>query len=115
MIGKNIRRIRKQQRLTLSELAERADIAKSYLSNIERNINQNPSIQVLEKLAAVLHVDIQALIETDSDVQTLPEDEWLLFIKNLQESGIEKKDLKEYKTVIEFIQWKNQKEKQEKP
>ena len=44
MIGKNIYWLRKEKGLTLSELAERANIAKSYLSNIERNINQNPSI-----------------------------------------------------------------------
>ena len=49
MIGKNIYLLRKEKGLTLSELAERANIAKSYLSNIERNINQNPSIQIVEK------------------------------------------------------------------
>ena len=37
MIGKNILRIRKGRALSLTELAERANIAKSYLSNIERN------------------------------------------------------------------------------
>lgn len=112
MIGKNIRAIRKQQRLTLSELAERAGIAKSYLSNIERNINQNPSIQVLEKIADVLKVDIHALIDTETETETekeeKPEEEWMDFIKELQDSGIEKEDLKEYKTVIEFIKWQNQ-------
>ena len=54
MIGKNIYLLRKEKGLTLSELAERANIAKSYLSNMERNINQNPSIQIVEKIAQVL-------------------------------------------------------------
>ena len=58
MIGNNIYRIRKQRGLTLSELAKKALISKSYLSNIERNLNKNPSIQVMEKIAAVLHVDL---------------------------------------------------------
>ena len=49
MIGKNIYWLRKEKGLTLSELAERANVAKSYLSNIERDINQNPSIQYSRK------------------------------------------------------------------
>lgn len=112
MIGKNIRRLRKEQGLTLSELAERAGIAKSYLSNIERNINQNPSIQVLEKIAAVLHVDIHVLLGIKSEHQVQPENEWLSFIQDLQDSGVEKEDLDEYRTVIEFIKWKNEKGRQ---
>lgn len=111
MIGKNIREIRKTQKMTLSELAERAGIAKSYLSNIERNINQNPSIQVLERIAAVLHVDIQMLLGNQTEQESHPGDEWLLFIKKLQESGLEKENLDEYKTLIEFIHWQNQKKK----
>ncbi|MGX2961370.1 helix-turn-helix domain-containing protein [Peribacillus sp. JNUCC 23] len=47
-------RIRKQRGLTLSELAEKAFISKLYLSNIERSLNKNPSIQVLEKIAGFL-------------------------------------------------------------
>lgn len=39
MLGKNIYQFRKKRGLTLSELAERAGVSKSYLSNIERNIN----------------------------------------------------------------------------
>ena len=57
MIGKNIYKLRTQRGLTLSELAERAVISKSYLSNIERNLNANPSIYVLEQIAEALQVD----------------------------------------------------------
>ena len=49
MIGKNIAEIRKRRGYTLSELAGLANISKSYLSNIERNINTNPSLQVMNK------------------------------------------------------------------
>ena len=65
MIGKNIYEIRKQRGFTLSELAERAKISKSYLSNIERNINKNPSIQVIKKIAMVLEIDLKALLNTE--------------------------------------------------
>jgi XRE family transcriptional regulator, master regulator for biofilm formation len=110
MIGKNIYVLRKEKGLSLSELAERAKISKSYLSNIERNINQNPSIHVVKKIASVLQVDLKALLKTDTseDEQKLPDKEWLDLVTELKESGIEKENIQEYKTLIEFIKWQNQ-------
>lgn len=109
MIGKNICDIRKRRGLTLSELADRASISKSYLSNIERNINQNPSIRVMKKIATVLDVELKTLLATGKDVdqgkQHL-EEEWLDFVKELKESGIEKEQIPEFKTLIEFVKWK---------
>lgn len=109
MIGKNIQEIRKRKGLTLSELAIRATISKSYLSNIERSVNTNPSVQILEKIATVLDVDLKTLIESTYQSQKLPESEWLDFIKELKESGVEKEQLQEFKTVIKFIKWQNKK------
>src|SRR5690625_3506921 len=105
MIGENIQRIRSRKGLTLSELAERADISKSYLSNIERNLNQNPSIQIIEKIASVLEVDFRMLIGINNIGDQIPEDEWLDFVNELKESGVGTEQLKEYKTVIEFAKW----------
>ncbi|NGY85273.1 helix-turn-helix transcriptional regulator [Bacillus megaterium] len=48
MIGDRIRTIRVQKRMTLSNLAEKANVTKSYLSNIERNISNNPTIEFVE-------------------------------------------------------------------
>ncbi|WP_090761623.1 helix-turn-helix domain-containing protein [Bacillus sp. OK048] len=106
MIGKNIYEIRMKKGLTLSALAERANISKSYLSNIERNLNQNPSIQVIKKIALVLDVDIKLLLKTleSKEDQQPPDKEWLDLVNELKESGIEKN---EYKTLIEFIKWQN--------
>jgi len=111
MIGENIQRIRSRKGLTLSELAERADISKSYLSNIERNLNQNPSIQIIERIATVLAVDYQMLIGINSVDDQIPEEEWLDFVKELKESGVEKDELQKYKSVIEFADWQNKQSK----
>ncbi|WP_066067982.1 helix-turn-helix domain-containing protein [Neobacillus soli] len=107
MIGKKIFEIRKRRGYTLSELAERANVSKSYLSNIERNINQNPSIQVIKKIASVLDVDLRALLETESSIKEkeLPDQELIDLVNELKESGIEK--IEEFKTLIEFIKWQN--------
>ena len=61
MIGKNIVEIRKRRGYTLLELAELSNISKSYLSNMERNINKNPSLEVIQKIATVLQVNISIL------------------------------------------------------
>jgi XRE family transcriptional regulator of biofilm formation len=110
MIGKNISKLRKQRGITLSELAERAFISKSYLSNIERNLNRNPSIHVLGKIASVLNVDLQRLLNQDRELEQEPtaekiEEEWLNFIDELKGTGIDKEDVQDYKIIIEFIKW----------
>lgn len=108
MIGKNIQRIRKRKGLTLSDCAERANISKSYLSNIERDLNKNPSIQIIEKIAGVLDVDLHTLLGTELyEKNQLLDSEWLDFISELRKLGVEKNQLKEFKSLIEFVKWQN--------
>lgn len=64
MLGTCIQRLRQEKGFTLSQLAAKTQISKSYLSHIERNIQSNPSIEVLMKIAFALEVDIQTLIMT---------------------------------------------------
>lgn len=111
MIGKNIYDIRKRRGLTLTELAERAGIAKSYLSNIERNLNQNPSINVIEKIASVLEVDLKELLGSGGDkIEPQMDNEWVEFVKELRDSGVEKDQIQEYKMLLDFIKWQNTKQ-----
>lgn len=107
MIGKNIHKLRKEKGFTLSELAEQANISKSYLSNIERELNDNPSIQVMEKITKVLDVDFKTLLEPKSEVPNLPDQEALNLVRELKNFGIEIEKLHEYKKVFEFIKWQN--------
>lgn len=111
MIGKNIYEIRKKRGYTLSELAEKASISKSYLSNIERNLNKNPSIQVLEKIASVLNVDLKTLLKSGANPEKrqLIEREWIDFVNELKDTGIDKEQIQEYRKLIEFIKWQNEK------
>lgn len=59
-VGHNIRRLRQQQMLSQEELANRADIHNSYLSGLERGL-QNPTIRVLVRIATALHVQFHSL------------------------------------------------------
>ncbi|MFD2671240.1 helix-turn-helix domain-containing protein [Marinicrinis sediminis] len=65
MIGKRIQQLRVSHGLTLSELASEAKVSKSYLSNIERDVQTNPSIHFLEKISVVLQVDVQQLLSSN--------------------------------------------------
>lgn len=111
MIGKIINEIRKKRGISLSELAERAKISKSYLSNIERNINQNPSIHVMKKIAIVLDVDLNSLIITEQNNSirdTKQDNEWQEFVNEMKDLKIEKDQISEFKSIIDYIKWKNQ-------
>lgn len=95
----------------MSELSERTGISKSYLSNIERNLKQNPSIHVMEKIALVLKVDLKTLLKIAADVETNQQldQEWMDFITDLKQSGIDKERIHEFKILIEFMKWNNDK------
>ncbi|MED0665682.1 helix-turn-helix transcriptional regulator [Bacillus badius] len=54
-IGENVKKIRKEKKLTQHELAEQMNISRSYLSDIENN-RKNPSSKTLESLAEKLNV-----------------------------------------------------------
>lgn len=108
MIGKRIQDLRIKRGMSLSELAERAGVAKSYLSAIERMIQVNPSIQVLEKLASVLGIPVQQLLidESVADENTI-DPEWFELAREAMQSGISKE---EFRSFLEFQKWRHHKE-----
>lgn len=97
----------------MSELAERAGVAKSYLSSIERNRQTNPSIQFLEKISDVLGVSINHFLNEESDsasFESLDED-WLKLVQSAMDSGVTKEQFREF---LEFNKWKLQQNKNDK-
>lgn len=105
MIGQRIKELRMARGLSLSDLAERSGIAKSYLSAIERSLQDNPSINVLEKLSAVLHVPVQHLLLSHDVIQDhgVLDAEWVHLAREAMTSGITKNQFREYLT---FQQWR---------
>ncbi|MEK5523400.1 helix-turn-helix domain-containing protein [Heyndrickxia sp. FSL W8-0423] len=105
MIGQRIKNFRLQKQLSLSELAEKAGVAKSYLSSIERNIQSNPSVQFLEKIAAVLGISVNSLLHEEiekTDENELDSD-WELLVREAMNSGVSKDEFREF---LEFNKWK---------
>lgn len=110
MLGEKIKKLRESRGWSLSELAERAGVAKSYLSTIERNLRRNPSIQFIEKIADVFHVSVTSLIEEESELDKMKMDanenldsDWINIVKEAMDSGIEKD---EFKAFLEYQKWR---------
>ena len=61
LLGRRVRSLRKEIRISQEELAFRADIDRTYISQIERGVG-NPSLLVLVKIAEVLRVTVPELL-----------------------------------------------------
>ena len=60
-LGKTIQRLRKAYNLSLSELAEQVGVAKSIISQIERN-ETNPTLATIWRLSQALDVSIERVL-----------------------------------------------------
>lgn len=63
-VAENIKRIRKQQKLSLERTAAEAGVSRSMLGQIERG-EANPSVAILGKLAAALKVPVEEFFRND--------------------------------------------------
>ncbi|WP_342429868.1 helix-turn-helix domain-containing protein [Neobacillus sp. FSL H8-0543] len=102
MIGDRVKKFRLEKKMSLSELAEQAGVAKSYLSSLERNLQTNPSIQFLEKIAAVLKVPVDYLIHEHINKDDLDSD-WMNLVKDAMKSGVSKEQFRDF---LEFNRWR---------
>lgn len=66
-LGKTIQHLRKTYNLSLSELAEQSGVAKSIISQIERN-ETNPTLATIWRLSQALDVSIERFLVQSDDV-----------------------------------------------
>ena len=59
-VGRRVRELRREARLTQAQLAEQADLAPHSVSRIERG-QQAPSLEALERMAKALQVEVADL------------------------------------------------------
>ncbi|MDP4083564.1 MAG: helix-turn-helix domain-containing protein [Bacillota bacterium] len=102
MIGDRVKKLRQEKKMSLSELADKAGVAKSYISSLERNLQRNPSIQFLEKIASVLNIPVDLLIHEQINKEELDGD-WMSIVKEAMNSGISKEQFREF---LEFQKWR---------
>jgi transcriptional regulator with XRE-family HTH domain len=65
-LGKTIQRMRKSYALSLSELSEQSGVAKSIISQIERN-ETNPTLATIWRLAQALDISMECVLQTAED------------------------------------------------
>ncbi len=71
--GKAIRRRRRELDLSQEELAEKAELHRTYISNIERG-ELNPSLETMEKLLKALNISFASLFANYGiDIESEPE------------------------------------------
>ncbi len=62
-LGRVLRTLRKEKGWTQNELAEKASVNRSYLTQLETGARVNPTIAVLKRLAKSLRVPVTELLE----------------------------------------------------
>jgi transcriptional regulator with XRE-family HTH domain len=61
MLAQNIKKLRKQRKLSQEELAKKAGVTYSTLIKLESGVNQNPTIKTIQQIAAALEVTLDEL------------------------------------------------------
>ena len=65
-LGKKIKEMRNQLGLTQEELADRCELTKGYISQLENNLN-SPSIATLTDILAALGSNLSAFFQEERD------------------------------------------------
>jgi XRE family transcriptional regulator, master regulator for biofilm formation len=107
-VGERIKNLRIQKNYSITELSIKAHVSKSYLSYIERGIQENPSLQVLSRLAKALTVTLEDLTGhpiNEHEEDSLPpiDPEWLDMIDEAIRNGVSKEEFAFY---IDFMKYK---------
>jgi len=63
MIGKNIKRLRREKGISQDKLSKLADLSLNTISKIELEENPNPTIETVQKIAGALGVSVEKILE----------------------------------------------------
>ena len=103
-LGRAVLKLRKAQNLSLSELSEQSGVAKSIISQIERN-ETNPTLATIWRLAQALDVSIERVLQTAEDEpfleKTLRTDTPIL----LSDDGKCRLEIIGWIKTVEWLQW----------
>lgn len=112
MIGERIKSLREKKGYSITKLADLAGVSKSYLSYIERNVQNNPSLQVLAKIAFHLDTNIEYLLGEDLSpkvwVDEVLDEEWHSIIRDAVDEGMSKGDFRALKDLVRSNKWKEE-------
>ncbi|MCH6267623.1 helix-turn-helix domain-containing protein [Neobacillus citreus] len=70
MDGKKLQRLRTEKGYSITKLSLLTGISKSYLSLLEREIQTNPGLEVLDRISGALEIPVELLISKESEDET---------------------------------------------
>ena len=103
-LGKTIQRLRKAYNLSLSELSEQSGVAKSIISQIERN-ETNPTLATIWRLSQALDISIERVLashDEDPFVETVSRADTPVLSS---EDGKIKLSIIGWIRTVEWLQW----------
>lgn len=103
-MGKTILRLRKAYNLSLSELSEQSGVAKSIISQIERN-ETNPTLATIWRLSQALDVSIEkvlASVDEEPFIEQITKGETPLL---RSDDGLCRLSIIGWSKTIEWVQW----------
>lgn len=101
MDGNTLKKIRQEKGYSLTKLSKLTTISKSYLSLLERGIQHNPSIEIIEKIAKALGVNISHLIQPTENKKS--ENSMIKLEINLLQESINQEKLDQIKQLITLL------------
>lgn len=102
--ARNLKRLRNEEQLSLDELASKTGISVSQLSGLEDG-SQRPSPNLLEKIAEVLSVSSDELMENDLIAKSILEvelEQFLQYSQSVIQSALETKNQGEHINIEEY-------------
>lgn len=116
MLGDNIRKIRKERKISINNLSKESGVSLGYLSDLENNRVNNPTLEKLRSIADVLKVTVEYLFKdelplkdeapkTEDDVFSFMSEEDRLLFKKIK--TLSKKDAKKILDIIEVFEKEN--------
>ena len=103
-LGKTVQRLRKAYNLSLSELSEQSGVAKSIISQIERN-ETNPTLATIWRLSQALDVSIERVLQTAGDEPFLEKTSRRDTPILISEDGKCKLAIIGWIKTVEWVQW----------
>lgn len=105
-LGRRVRNLREMRGLGLNELARAARVSPGYLSQLESGQRDNPSVDVLHRLAAALNVTVQYLADPKSAYDPPPvlEDESIM-LRERKYAGLSPSDREDIDELLN-VKWK---------
>lgn len=113
MIGVKLKYLRIQQGYSITQLAKKAQISKSYLSYLEKNPETNPSLHIISKIAAALGTSPNYFMEVSKEEEKKEEEkqeelskEWIDLLKEGLDKNMTEEDFREFQKYLEFLKYR---------